>query len=60
MNGLFRIGVSDLGDFPTDGDFDTEFFAEFPNETVLERFARFELAAGKFPETAEVIAGTAL
>lgn len=59
-NGFLGVGVSDFFDLAADGDFDAEFFAEFADEAVLEGFVGLEFAAGKFPESAEVVAGAAL
>ena len=59
-DGFFGIGVGDFFDLFSDGDFDAEFFAEFADEAVLEGFVGLDLAAGEFPQEAEVIAGAAL
>ena len=59
-DGFFGIRVGDFFDLFSDGDFDGEFFAEFAHQTVLEGFVGFDLAAGEFPQEAEVIVRAAL
>jgi hypothetical protein len=46
-----------VGDFLkqfADGNFHAEFLADFADEALLEGFVRLALAAGKFPQSAEV------
>ena len=46
-HGRFEIGGSDR---------DAEFFLQFPQQRRRRRFARFDLAAGKFPQSAMMLA----
>ncbi len=54
MDGFFRVVVGDFFKQFTDLDFNAKFFAQFADKALLEGFARFALAAGKFPKPAEV------
>jgi hypothetical protein len=52
--------MDDLLNEFVDGGFDSKFLAKFANKTTLERFTRFHLAAGEFPETREMPASRPL
>ena len=54
-NGLLRIAVRNIFNFPLNAYFDSEFLHQLPKQAVLERLARLNLATRKFPQTAEVI-----
>ena len=44
----------------SDNDFDAEFFPQFTDKALLEGFARFAFATGKFPQAAQMRIGVAL
>jgi hypothetical protein len=60
MNGFLRVGVGDGFKKFADGDFHAEFLADFAHQALLEGFVRFALAAGKFPQAAEMRLGVTL
>ncbi len=59
MNGFFGIGVGDFFKQSANGNLHTELLADFADEALLIGFMRLALAAGKFPQTAEVRMGVA-
>lgn len=60
VNGFFGVGVCEVFDEFTDGNFNAEFFADFAREAGLEGFAGFDFAAREFPEVGKMIVGAAL
>ena len=54
VNGFLRVGVGDGFKKFADGDFHAEFLADFAHQALFKGFARFALATGKFPQSAEM------
>ena len=46
--------MGNFGKHFSDGNFHAQLLADFADETLLERLARFTFAAGKFPKSAKV------
>lgn len=59
-NRFLRISVRHPVEQIPDADLDAKFLAQFARETLLKGLARFALAARKFPQAAQVIAGMPL
>lgn len=53
-DGFFGIVVDNFLKQFADGNFHAEFLADFADEALLKSFAGFQLAAGKFPQSAEM------
>src|SRR5208283_1048666 len=60
VNGFLRISVGDGFKKFADGDLHAKLLADFTDQALLEGFAGFALAAGKFPQPAEMRPGAAL
>ncbi len=54
VHGFLRVVVPDLGKEFADVNLHTQFLADLAHETLLEALAGFALAAGEFPQPAEV------
>ena len=54
MDGFFGVVMADFLEQFTHGDLHAEFFADFADEALLKGLARLALAAGEFPQAAEV------
>ncbi len=55
-NGLFRVTPWQRNQRFGPECFNVEFFVEFADQRLLDRFAGFQLAAGKFPQAGEMLA----
>ena len=54
MNGFLRIIVRNFREQFTNGNFHTEFLADFADQALLVSFAGFTFATGKFPKPTKV------
>ncbi len=57
---LFGVGMGDFSDQLARLYLNAQFLLELPPQADFEGFARFALAAGELPQTAEMIAGPPL
>ena len=60
VDGFFRVVVGDFREQPADGDCHAQLLTDFADEALLKGFARLALAAGKFPQPAQMRTGVAL
>ena len=54
MHRFFGIGMGNFLEELADGNLHAQFFADLPNQALLEGFPGLALAAGKFPAPAQV------
>ena len=60
VDGFFRIVVENFLEQFADGNLHAQLLADLADEAFLKRFARLALAAGEFPQSAQVRLGMAL